>query len=99
MDALTPRNRPRARLAALAAAMAAGAATARATFELENAVQTLDAETDSLFRYDAAAQRATEQQRPWRDNPHYFKQYARCDAALSLAPCAARLPIANTLSR
>lgn len=73
--------------------MAAGAATARATFELENAVQTLDAETDSLFRYDAAAQRATEQQRPWRDNPHYFKQYARCDAALCLAPCAARLPL------
>jgi hypothetical protein len=55
--------------------MAQQAATARATFELENAVAAVD-DNDALFRYDAAAQRATEQQRPWRDNPHYFNQCA-----------------------
>jgi len=57
--------------------MAAGAATARATFELENAVAPLDAATEALFRYDAQLQRAIDQQKPWRDNPHFFKQCVR----------------------
>ena len=58
----------------------AGAATARATFELENAVAPLDAATEALFRYDAQLQRAIDQQKPWRDNPHFFKQCV-CAAA------------------
>jgi COP9 signalosome complex subunit 5 len=64
--------------------MAQQAATARATFELENAVAAVD-DSDALFRYDSAAQRATEQQRPWRDNPHYFKQCAHASTLCGVA--------------
>jgi len=77
-------------------AQAPGAAMALATFELENNVQPVDGNDGSrppvlqplhaltpapaVFRYDAAAQRAADQQKPWRDNPHYFKQCAPCTA-------------------
>ena len=68
--------------------MAAGAATALATFELENAVAPLDPATEALFRYDAALQRAIDQQKPWRDNPQFFKQCApRCRACFAARGC------------
>ena len=44
-----------------------------ARFEVENNVQPVDGQ-DAIFRYDAAAQRATDQAKPWRENPQYFKQ-------------------------
>jgi len=58
------------------ASAAEQAATAQLTFETENNVQTLDAETAALFRYDEPSQRAIGAQRPWRDNPRHFKQCA-----------------------
>ena len=62
--------------AARSDAAMAGEATARATFELENAIAPLDPATEALFRYDAQLQRAIDQQKPWRDNPQFFKQCA-----------------------
>ncbi len=53
-----------------------GASAALATFELENNVREVDA-NDALFRYDEAVQRATDAQKPWRQDPRYFKQCVR----------------------
>ena len=55
---------------------APGEALARATFEAENNVTPVDA-ADELFRYDDAAQRAIDTQKPWRNDPRYFKQCVR----------------------
>jgi COP9 signalosome complex subunit 5 len=44
-----------------------------ARFEVENNIAPVDGQ-DAIFRYDAAAQRATDQAKPWRENPQYFKQ-------------------------
>ena len=48
-------------------------ATARARWELENNVQAVD-DVDALFKYNAEADRAVQQQKPWSKDPHYFKQ-------------------------
>lgn len=45
------------------------AQVAQSTWELNNAITTLD----EVYKYDAAAQRATLNARPWRADPHHFK--------------------------
>ena len=81
--------------AARSVAAMAGEATARATFELENAIAPLDPATEALFRYDAQLQRAIDQQKPWRDNPHFFKQCVRAKAAPHLDALTARAAFAG----
>jgi|Laugresbdmm110sd_1035091.scaffolds.fasta_scaffold70670_1 hypothetical protein len=66
--------------------MASGAAAALATFELENNVQRLDV-SDEIFRLDEAAQRANNAQKPWRDNPRYFKQCVHAEATPDSGVC------------
>ena len=47
-------------------------------WELENNVQEASAsDMDALYRYDAAEQKAIQEARPWKNDPHYFK---RCGA-------------------
>jgi|LauGreDrversion2_5_1035112.scaffolds.fasta_scaffold90947_1 COP9 signalosome complex subunit 5 len=46
---------------------------ALARWELENSVQIVD-DTDALFRYNAAEDRAIQLQKPWTKDPHFFKQ-------------------------
>ena len=47
--------------------------TARARWELENNVQAVE-DIDALFKYNAEADRAVQQQKPWAKDPHHFKQ-------------------------
>lgn len=48
-------------------------AAAQARWELENNVQAVE-DLDSLFKYNAAEDRAIHQQKPWSKDPHFFKQ-------------------------
>lgn len=51
-------------------------AVARQTWELENNIVTVEntsPDADSLYFYDEAAQSATQQQKPWTRDPHFFK--------------------------
>ena len=41
--------------------------------ELENAVQLVDSSRDSLYRYDPSSQKAQQDAKPWRTDPHHFK--------------------------
>lgn len=47
---------------------------AQKRWELENAVQVVQGDADSLYKYDNAAQQAVQQQKPWTKDPHHFKQ-------------------------
>lgn len=56
---------------------------AQKTWELENNIVTMDATTansagdassDSIFYYDEAAQAKFQQEKPWANDPHYFKR-------------------------
>jgi len=42
------------------------------TWELENAVQLVDATKDALYEYSAPAQKAINDAHPWRSDAHYF---------------------------
>lgn len=55
------------------ASMAGETSAAKARWELENGVQ-VATDIESLYKYDAAAQQAIQQQKPWAKDPHYFKQ-------------------------
>ena len=48
-----------------------GPSIAQQTFELTNSIQTVDG--DSIYAYDNEGQRAIQQARPWRSDPHHFK--------------------------
>ncbi|KAL0393854.1 UNVERIFIED_CONTAM: COP9 signalosome complex subunitb [Sesamum latifolium] len=53
------------------------AAIARQTWELENNIVATDsssAASDAIFFYDEAAQAKFQQEKPWANDPHYFKR-------------------------
>ncbi|KAE8234749.1 hypothetical protein CF326_g184 [Tilletia indica] len=56
------------------AGAAAAASTAQRTFELANAVTTLDPTLDRIFHYNALEQRKILSDAPWRQDPHYFRR-------------------------
>ncbi|KAG6003595.1 COP9 signalosome catalytic subunit rri1 [Claviceps maximensis] len=47
--------------------------TALQSWELENGVKLVDPKRDALYNYDAEAQKAAAQARPWSQDPNYFK--------------------------
>eukprot|EP00245_Coleochaete_scutata_P007791 TRINITY_DN23561_c0_g1_i1.p1 TRINITY_DN23561_c0_g1~~TRINITY_DN23561_c0_g1_i1.p1 ORF type:complete len:389 (+),score=83.32 TRINITY_DN23561_c0_g1_i1:61-1167(+) len=47
------------------------ASVAKKTWELENSIETVDA--DAIFKYDEVQQAAIQNQKPWTQDPHYFK--------------------------
>ena len=51
--------------------------------ELENAVKLIDPHRDALYGYDAEEQKALQDERPWRKDPHYF-QHVRISAVALL---------------
>lgn len=53
------------------------ASMAQKTWELENNIVSMDApsaDSDSIFFYDEAAQAKFQQEKPWANDPHYFKR-------------------------
>ncbi|CAH1443492.1 COP9 signalosome complex subunit 5a [Lactuca sativa] len=54
------------------------AAMAQQTWELENNIVTMEApqssESDAIFYYDESAQSKFQQEKPWSNDPHYFKR-------------------------
>ncbi|KAI8532689.1 hypothetical protein RHMOL_Rhmol11G0233000 [Rhododendron molle] len=54
------------------------AAMAQKTWELENNIVTMEtpssSESDAIFHYDEAAQTKVQQEKPWSNDPHYFKR-------------------------
>ncbi|RVW48395.1 COP9 signalosome complex subunit 5b [Vitis vinifera] len=53
------------------------ASMAQKTWELENNIVSMDApsaDSDSIFFYDDAAQAKFQQEKPWANDPHYFKR-------------------------
>ncbi|GAX77055.1 hypothetical protein CEUSTIGMA_g4501.t1 [Chlamydomonas eustigma] len=59
----------------------ADSSMALARWELENNVQSVE-DTDALFKYDAALDRAVQQQKPWSKDPHFFKHVRMSALAL-----------------
>lgn len=64
-------------------ALASQAAIAQKTWELENNIITttdssskllVDQSSDSIFYYDEAAQAKFQQEKPWVNDPHFFKR-------------------------
>ena len=52
-------------------------AIAQKTWELENnilTVETPDPSSDPIFYYDETAQAKFQQEKPWSNDPHYFKR-------------------------
>jgi len=47
--------------------------TARKTWELDNNVELVDAHRDALYTYDTAEQKAINDAKPWKTDPHHFK--------------------------
>lgn len=54
------------------------AAMAQQTWELENNIVTMETpqstESDSIFYYDETAQAKFQQDKPWANDPHFFKR-------------------------
>ncbi|KAF7113441.1 hypothetical protein RHSIM_RhsimUnG0126200 [Rhododendron simsii] len=54
------------------------AAMAQKTWELENNIVTMETpsstESDAIFHHDEAAQAKFQQEKPWSNDPHYFKR-------------------------
>lgn len=69
--------------------------TARATFEVQNDVVTLDAETRHIYEYDADAYQRLLRDAPWRDDVHYFQRVRISVVALMKMVLHARLGGAN----
>lgn len=65
--------------------------TARATFEVQNEVVTLDAETRAIYAYDAEAYQKLLRDAPWRDDVHYFQKVRISVVALMKMVLHARL--------
>ncbi|KAK0125416.1 COP9 signalosome catalytic subunit rri1 [Cadophora gregata] len=47
--------------------------TARKTWELDNNVELVDPHRDNLYTYDSAEQKALGDAKPWKTDPHHFK--------------------------
>ncbi|CZR57351.1 probable COP9 signalosome subunit 5 CSN5 [Phialocephala subalpina] len=47
--------------------------TAYKTWELDNNVQLVDPQRDALYTYDSAEQKAIGNEKPWKQDPHHFK--------------------------
>ncbi|RDL39508.1 Mov34-domain-containing protein [Venustampulla echinocandica] len=47
--------------------------TAFKTWELDNNIKLVDPERDALYTYDVAEQKAVNDGKPWKGEPHYFK--------------------------
>ncbi|KAB8296026.1 hypothetical protein EYC80_008836 [Monilinia laxa] len=47
--------------------------TALKTWELDNNVQLVDPRRDALYAYDTEEQRSIQKSRPWKTDPHHFK--------------------------
>ena len=62
----------------------ADSSAARQRWELENSVQHSNEPTDALYVYSQPEQTALQQQKPWRADPHHFKQCVRLGHGL---PC------------
>ncbi|KAI9856513.1 MAG: COP9 signalosome catalytic subunit rri1 [Trichoglossum hirsutum] len=43
------------------------------SWELDNAVQLVDSNRDALYSYDESEQSKIQDEKPWKMNPHYFK--------------------------
>ncbi|KAK8855947.1 COP9 signalosome complex subunit 5 [Apiospora arundinis] len=43
------------------------------SWELDNDVKLVDETRDALYAYSPAAQKAIDEKKPWRENPHHFK--------------------------
>ncbi len=52
----------------------ADSSTARQRWELENNVQQSNEPVDALYVYNQQEQTALQQQKPWKSDPHHFKQ-------------------------
>ncbi|KAG1660106.1 hypothetical protein FOA52_015086 [Chlamydomonas sp. UWO 241] len=52
--------------------MGEASTAARARWELENNIQTVE-DVDALFKYNVADMQAVQQQKPWSKDPHFFK--------------------------
>lgn len=51
------------------------AVIAQRTWELENSVVTVEgADVDSIYFYDEAAQSKMQQEKPWTNEPHFFRR-------------------------
>ncbi|KAJ5121587.1 uncharacterized protein N7515_009548 [Penicillium bovifimosum] len=46
---------------------------AQRSWELENAITVFDPQRDALYQYDAAIEKALNNERPWASDPYYFK--------------------------
>ncbi|KAJ8442796.1 hypothetical protein Cgig2_016262 [Carnegiea gigantea] len=60
-------------------AMASSAAMAKQTWELENNIVSMDPQqpsdaSDAIFYYDETAQAKFQQEKPWVNDPHFFKR-------------------------
>ncbi|KAJ6164925.1 COP9 signalosome complex subunit 5 [Penicillium chermesinum] len=56
---------------------------AQQSWELENAIKVFDPQRDALYKYDKAVQDTLNAQRPWANDPYYFK-YVRISASALL---------------
>jgi COP9 signalosome complex subunit 5 len=72
----------------------AGSSMARARWELENNIQTVE-RVDSLFQYNAAEQQQVQQQRPWKNDPHFFKRYQRDERRTATAHAVTVVPLSS----
>lgn len=61
-----------------AGGLSSSAAIAQQTWELENNIVTMDsppsADADAIYYYDEAAQAKVQQEKPWANDPHFFKR-------------------------
>ncbi|KAI3628354.1 RRI1 [Malassezia furfur] len=70
-------------------------AAARATFEVQNDVVALDAETRRIYEFDAQAYQRLLREAPWRADPHFFRRVRISVVALMKMVLHARLGGAN----
>lgn len=58
--------------------LSSSSSIARQTWELENSIVATtgssEASSDAIFHYDNAAQVKFQQEKPWTNDPHYFKR-------------------------
>ncbi|KAJ5611004.1 hypothetical protein N7510_007723 [Penicillium lagena] len=55
---------------------------AQQSWELENAITVFDPQRDALYKYDPETQRALDAERPWANDPYYFKNVRISASAL-----------------
>lgn len=68
-------------------------------WELENNVQEASAsDMDALYRYDAAEQKAIQESKPWKSDPHYFKRWGGRAGTAATAAAAPLVVIQRPLA-